>query len=235
MDDGHRWPVSTSGPVCTMASRCTRTPTATRKCGLGLGHRQGNRARQLPDRATHAVFSGAGRIGFAADREFTLCGAGGEKTWKITEPPVSLALSPDGSLVAMRFWPDPEVHLKDATTGQERFTLGQASDRLEMDIPILTEVTGVVPAHLVFSPDGRYLAAGGQTRQLCLWDVTTGDLLWQLAPQSGPAIERFAFSANSLCLATLNADHTVNLYDAVTGREAWPARRAQPEKAAACI
>ena len=117
----------------------------------------------------------------------------------------------------MRFWPDPQVHLKDATTGQERHTLGQASDRLEMDIPILTEVTGVVPAHLVFSPDGRWLAGAGQTRQFCLWDVPTGTLLWQLPTESGPAIERFAFSANSLCLATVNADDTVTLYDALTG------------------
>ena len=82
----------------------------------------------------------------------------------------------------------------------------------------------MVPAHLVFSPDGRCLAGAGQARQLCLWDVATGTLLWQLPSESGPAIERFAFSANSLCLATVNADHTVTLYDAVIRREAWPAR-----------
>ena len=85
-----------------------------------------------PDRATHAVFSGEGRIGFATDSDFILCGAGGEKSWKINEPPVSLALSPDGSLVAMRFWPNPEVQLRDATTGQKRYTLAQASDHLDV-------------------------------------------------------------------------------------------------------
>jgi hypothetical protein len=82
----------------------------------------------------------------------------------------------------------------------------------------------------VFSPDGRSLAGAGQTRQLCLWDVTTGTLLWQLPPESGPAIERFAFSANSLCLATVNADHTVTLYDAVTGATRGRLGKADPKK-----
>ncbi len=165
-------------------------------------------------------FSRAKRaVGFATDGEFILCGAGGERRWKIGTSPVSLGLSPDGSLVAMRFWPNPEVQLRDAATGQVRYTLAQASDRMDFGTNTLTEVTGVVPAHLVFSPDGRYLAGAGSTRQLCLWDVTTGALLWQLPPQSGPAIERFAFSANSLCLATLNADHTVTLYDALSGAQ----------------
>ena len=54
----------------------------------------------------------------------------------------------------------------------------------------MTEVTGVVPAHLVFSPDGRCLAGARQSRQFCLWDVATGTLLWQLPTESGPAIEQ---------------------------------------------
>jgi len=186
--------------------------------------------RGAPDRATHAVFSDEGGIGFATDSAFILRGSGGEKTWKIGEPPVSVALSPDGSLVAMRFWPNPEVLLRDASTGQVRCTLAQASDRMEFGTSTLTEVTGVVPAHLVFSPEGRYLAGAGSTRQLCLWDVATGALLWQLPPQSGSAIERFAFSANSLCLATLNADNTVTLYDTVSGGQRGRLGEADPKK-----
>ncbi len=88
----------------------------------------------------------------------------------------------------------------------------------------------MVPAHLVFSPDGRWLAGAGQTRQFCLWDVATGTVLWQLPTESGPAIERFAFSANSLCLATVNADHTVTLYDAVTGAKRGRLGAADPKK-----
>ena len=215
-DDGHRWPVSTLALSADGKSLYTYAHgDPVRVWDWATGKETGQCI--APERATHAVFSSDGRIGFATDHDFNLHGAGSEQTWKINEPPVSLALSPDGLLVAMRFWPNPEVQLRDATTGEKRLTLGLASDRLEMDIPTLTEVRGVVPAHLVFSPDGHYLAGAGQARQFCLWDVAKGTLLWQLPTESGPAIERFAFSANSLCLATVHADRTVTLYDALTG------------------
>ncbi len=134
MDNGHRWPVSTLALSADGKSLYTYAHgDPVRVWDWATGKETGQ--CKAPDRATHAVFSGEGRIGFATDRDFTLCGAGGEKTWKIDEPPVSLALSPDGSLVAMRFWPNPEVQLRDATTGQKRYTLGQASDRLEFGHP----------------------------------------------------------------------------------------------------
>jgi RNA polymerase sigma factor (sigma-70 family) len=228
-DNGHRWPVSTLARSDDGKSLYTYGHgDPVRVWDWATGKETGQRG--APDRATHAVFSGEGGIGFATDGEFILCGAGRERRWKIGTSPVSLALSPDGSLVAMRFWPNPEVQLRVAATGQVRYTLAQASDRMEFGSATLTEVTGVVPAHLVFSPDGRYLAGAGSTRQLCLWDVTTGALLWQLPPQSGVAIERFAFSANSLCLATINADHTVTLYDVVSGAQRGRLGEADPKK-----
>jgi RNA polymerase sigma factor (sigma-70 family) len=228
-DTGHRWPVSTLALSADGKSLYTYAHgDPVRVWDLATGKETSQRT--APDRAIHAVFSSEGRIGFATDRDFILCGAGSENRWKIKESPVSVALSPDGSLVAMRFWPNPEVLLRDATTGQERYTLGQASDRPDMDNIVLTEVTGVVPAHLVFSPDGRWLAGAGQARQFCLWDVATGTLLWQLPTESGPAIERFAFSANSLCLATVNADHTVTLYEALTGAQRCRLGATDPNK-----
>jgi WD40 repeat protein len=175
--------------------------------------------RGVPASATHAVFAADGQFAFAADHGATLCGADGKMGRQITaghSSLMSLALSPDGALVATRSWPYPEVHLWDAATLEERCTLGK-TDRPDIDASALTEVKGVVPADLVFSPDGGRLAGAGPTRQLCLWAVPTGALVWQLAPEAGPAIERFAFSANGLCLATVNADHTVTLYDAATG------------------
>ena len=215
-DDGHRWPVSTLALSDDGKSLYTYGHgDPVRVWDWATGKETGQ--RRAPDSATHAVFSGEGGIGFATDSAFIFRGTDGERRWKIGAAPVSLALSPDGSLVAMRFWPNPEVQVRDAATGQVRYTLAQASDRMEFGTNTLTEVTGVVPAHLVFSPDGRYLAGAGLTRQLCLWDVTTGALLWQLPPESGVAIERFAFSANSLCLATINADRTVTLYESVSG------------------
>ena len=228
-DTGHRWPVSTLALSADGKSLYTYAHgDPVRVWDLATGKETAQRT--APDRAIKAVFSSDGRIGFATDRDFILCGAGSENRWKIKESPVSVALSPDGSLVAMRFWPNPEVQLRDATTGEKRLTLGQAIGRPDMDIAVLNEVTGVVPAHLVFSPDGRYLAGAGQSRQFCLWDVATGTLLWQLPTESGPAIERFAFSANSHCLATVNADHTVTLYDALTGGKRCRLGAADPKK-----
>jgi WD40 repeat protein len=231
MDNGHRRPVSTVALSDDGKSLYTYGHgDPVRVWDWATGKETGQRT--APDRATHAVFSRGGAVGFATDGEFILRGAGGERRWKIGEPPVSLALSPEGSLVAIRFWPNPEVQVRDAVTGQVRYTLAQAGDRMEFGsaTPTPTEVTGVVPAHLVFSPDGRYLAGAGSTQQLCLWDATTGALLWELPLQSGPAIERFVFSSNSLCLATVNADYTVTLYDAVSGAQRGRLGEADPKK-----
>jgi hypothetical protein len=79
---------------------------------------------------------------------------------------------------------------------------------------------------LVFSPDGRCLAGAGPKWHLCVWDVATGRLLWELAAQAGQAIERFAFSPNGFCLATVEGDHTVTLYEALSGAKRGKLREA---------
>jgi WD40 repeat protein len=83
----------------------------------------------------------------------------------------------------------------------------------------LAQAAGVVSPEVVFSPDGRCLAGAGPARQLCLWDVASGKLLWEVPPRDGPVIERFAFSPNGLCLATVDGDHAVTLYEALTGKK----------------
>jgi WD40 repeat protein len=200
--------------------------------------------RRVPASATHAVFAADGRLGFADGLHFTLCGpekgsdplsskgqtpfldrAGGKKTWKIvTEnfPLASLALSQDGALLATRNCMHPEVHLWDTTTGKERYTLGPAGKDQNIASATPAETTGVLLPDLVFSPDGRYLAGAGPSRQLCLWDTATGALLWEVLPRAELAIERFAFSPSGGCLASLYVDRTVVLYKAATG-----ARRAR--------
>src|SRR5262249_7581589 len=176
--------------------------------------------REVPAGATQAVFAADGRYAFVAGHEFTLCGADGKKA---TIPagnsfPEALALSPDGTLLATRNFLRAEVHLWDTTTLKERFALGQADDGPGGN-GADTETTGVLPHDLVFSPDGRCLAAAGRSRQLCLWDLGRGTLLWELPLQAGQAIERFAFSPNGRVLATVHADHTVTLYEVVSGAQ----------------
>src|SRR5262249_55019378 len=184
--------------------------------------------REVPAGATQAVFAADGRYAFVAGHEFTLCGADGKKA---TIPagnsfPEALALSPDGTLLATRNFLRAEVHLWDTTTLKERFALGQADDGPGGN-GADTETTGVLPHDLVFSPDGRCLAAAGRNRQLCLWDVVRGTLLWELPLQAGQAIERFAFSPNGRVLATVQSDRTVAFYEVVSG--APRARLGEPD------
>jgi hypothetical protein len=50
-----------------------------------------------------------------------------------------------------------------------------------------------------------------------LWDVARGTLHSELPLQAGQAIERFAFSPSGRVLATVQADHTVALYEVASG------------------
>jgi RNA polymerase sigma factor (sigma-70 family) len=214
---GHRTPVSTlalSADGRTLWSYSPGDPA--RSWDWRTGKETGQ--REVPAAATQAAFAADGRFAFVVGHEFTLCGADGKKATIPTGDsfPESFALSPDGALLATRNHLHAEVHLWDAATLKERFTLGQAADGQDAG-GAATEATGLLPQDLIFSPDGRYLAAAGRNRQLCLWDVARGTLLWELPLQVGQAIERFAFSPNGRTLATVQADRTVMLYEVVSG------------------
>jgi RNA polymerase sigma factor (sigma-70 family) len=225
---GHRAPVSTLALSADGKSLWTySTGDRARSWDWATGKQTGQ--REVPAEATHAVFATDGRCAFAAAYDFILCSAEAKQIGKIATGDsalVSLALSPDGALVATRNFTHPEVHLWDATTLKERYTLGRAADGQPISGAV-TETTGVLPPDLVFSPDGRCLAGAGPSRQWCLWETTTGTLLWEVPPQIGQAIERFAFSQNGRCLACVNADRTVTLYEAVSG--AKRGRLAEPD------
>jgi RNA polymerase sigma factor (sigma-70 family) len=178
------------------------------------------RQEALPATATHAVFAAEGRVAFAVGNEVTVRGKGRTSTLRIAEgefpPLMALALSPDGELLATRSYDNPQVTLWDAG-GKRRRTLARAGDGPTFTADGNREVAGVVTPDLVFSPDGRYLAGAGARWQLCLWEVDTGNVLWELLPQTGQVVERFAFSPGGYMLASLQADGTVTLYEAASG------------------
>jgi hypothetical protein len=96
-------------------------------------------------------------------------------------------------------------------------------------VALLAEpVKGVQATDLVFSPDGRFLAGAGAKRQLCLWRVGVSEPACELPLSGEVSVERFAFSADSRILATLNSDGTVGLYETATGEKR--ARLGEPEK-----
>jgi RNA polymerase sigma factor (sigma-70 family) len=187
--------------------------------------------RQVPSTATHAAVAGDGRFAYALGNNITLCGADGKKTRQIAVPEVPLtaiALSPEGTILATRSQDYPGIHLWDATTGKRRHTLKPAGEVPTGSGYVVTETTGVVTPDLVFSSDGRFLAGAGP-KQLCVWDVTTGNLLWEVPRQPGQAIERFAFSPGGHYLAALNADRTVTLYEVATGEKRGRLGEADPK------
>jgi WD40 repeat protein len=221
---GHQAPVSALALSADGKSLCTHGCGDSDRfwdCATGKQTRQPG----IPAGATHAVFAGVGRFAFAVGNQVTLSGPAGKKTWKIAAgewpPLLALALSPDGALLATRSFDYPEVHLWDAN-GKHRHTLGRAGEGPTFVADGTRETAGVVTPDVAFSPDGRCLAGAGPRRQLCLWDVARGNLLWELPLEAGQAIERFAFSPSGQFLACVHADRTVTLYEALSG-----ARRAQ--------
>jgi WD40 repeat protein len=61
------------------------------------------------------------------------------------------------------------------------------------------------PRDVALSPDGRILALGRQ-----LWDMSTGQLLWEMV--SGGGVISVAFSPDGRLLSTVNGDGTLSLW-----------------------
>ncbi|MFJ6079943.1 WD40 repeat domain-containing protein [Streptomyces sp. NPDC092369] len=70
---------------------------------------------------------------------------------------------------------------------------------------------------VAFSPDGRDVAGGGQSRTTRLWHVPTGQLRWK-APGRTPYTV-LEFSPDGAVLATTRGDTVVHLKDARTGED----------------
>jgi WD40 repeat protein len=131
---------------------------------------------------------------------------------KIQLPVVLCAgFSPDGKRLALGSTGD-SVSLCDAATGRE--------------LRKLPGHKGMVYA-LEFSPDGRTLAVGtGHRRkagEVKLWDVASGKELRSLQGYTSHVVG-LAFSPNGTALATASLDHTVKLWDPVTGTERFSSK-----------
>ena len=71
---------------------------------------------------------------------------------------------------------------------------------------------------VVFSPDGKTVAAGTSTGTVRLWDPGTGELRASLKGHTD-AIHSMAFSPDGKTLVTGSADRTTKLWDVATGQE----------------
>ena len=202
-----------------------------RRWDLATGRQVGQVA--IPENASCAAGSADGqRVAAAVGNTITVHDAAGKLLWRHdggrlqrAGAPLrveSLALSPDGRVLAVREWKLPEVHLWDTTTGKRLVTLAQTQGVAEPagGNPLENvEAWGMMTLALAFSPDGRSIFGAGAKRQLARWDSRTGEVAWAVAFDAGQGVERFALSTSGHALATLNSDDTVALYEAATGQQ----------------
>jgi RNA polymerase sigma factor (sigma-70 family) len=185
----------------------------------------GREIRRIAGNAPYAALSANGlHLVTSAGGAITLFDtASGKEACKIDPGPggvAALALSGDGNIVASRPSLGTEVYLWHAPTGRLLYTLtatpaengGGASQ-----VVVSKDINGVLCQDLAFSPDGRYLAAAGPKRQLCLWDTLSGNLVWEQALAADQVVEHIAFTANGRAIAAVNRDGTVGLHETATG------------------
>jgi WD40 repeat protein len=121
----------------------------------------------------------------------------------------SAAFSPDGNRIVSGS-SDGSIAVWNAGDGRKTLTL-QENPR---GIRRISSVASVA-----FSPDGNWIAsgsAGGGQAKLELWDARTGREKWTVQPLQVLSV---AFSPDGRRIALGDADNTVRLYDAETGRE----------------
>jgi WD40 repeat protein len=114
----------------------------------------------------------------------------------------SVAVSPDGALVATAAG-EGGVRLYDARTGALSRALGDVGDRC-----------------VVFSPDGRTIAAAGfhMDKLLGVYDVATGKRVLALAGHTEWEVDAIAFSPDGKLLASTGTDKQVLVFDLASGQ-----------------
>ena len=113
----------------------------------------------------------------------------------------SIALSPDGNILASGSW-DDIIRLWDAHTGEHKKTLTEHKSRSES---------------VTFSPDGKTLASGNHDNTVHLWDVDTGENKMTLTGHT-EWIRSIAFSPDGKTLASGGGDNIIFFWDIETGK-----------------
>jgi WD40 repeat protein len=115
---------------------------------------------------------------------------------------VGIAFSPDGSRLATAG--QMFVKIWDTSTGRE--------------VLALPDTPEVLAYTVTFSPDGKHLAVGLRGAPPGVWDIATGQKLFDMYGHTG-SVRHIAYSPDGTRIATASTDGTTRLWDATTGAE----------------
>ncbi len=128
------------------------------------------------------------------------------------QPLRGIAFSRDGKYLASMSV-DGEIKLWDATRLDAQQLDGKAEPRVA---PMRARSPGVC-LNLSFSPDGRFLASGGEEYTVRIWDVETGREAHPPLRGHKEDIYAVAFSPDGRWLASAGEDSTVRVWDCRAG------------------
>jgi len=128
-----------------------------------------------------------------------------------------LGFTPDGKVLATKAELNSAINLWDVAKGEHLRTIGKDGEPVLNGGRVTIDTNGARTPSIVFSADGRLVAAVGDRKQVCVWDVVSGSLVCEMPL---PAVA-FAFSANGQVLAVLTAAGSVVGHEVATGEKRY--------------